>query len=458
MFNLYNWSLYGKSPYDYLKQQKSGNDKEIIYETVQKELTNEELIELLQKQIPKNEQEAYMKNMNSKQLEVAINEINKLREENLRSKTEGLIEGRTFGQYEGAYKTLYPHLAREQHPREHDDTFLGKVDKSLFELDTIKNIEIINAKNYKELETDIITKAVEGHDSIDKKFFKSDTYKKYDKDIKKLELQIETQLLQNTKINNEIVEVLTNINNLKDEELNIINNKNKSETYLKIIDEESKLNVELKNIKNKLPTEEEFKKTQKLFKEEEKKNMSILNKKSSLPKKKVQKKPPIDVQMVIKEKSELARKMDVITGNSEKIKEIEKQLKDLEKKKNNLTKVIKDNIIVEEKKYKLLEKDSKKSTSKIEEIKKEVDKINKSKLSYGNEINKKLGKKLKEDKHGNPKDILTSLIDGVKIGDKGRLFVGPAVHYIKDVNLTPEMARNVLDEKIEAYKKSFKEY
>ena len=176
MFSL-NWNLYNKSVYDFLKEK---DENEILMTETQQPLNKEQLIQQLEEQLTEEEKYELAGVYKSKDIKVQNDELKRVKKEAETAKLEGLLEGRQFGNYEGIYKMIRPHIGKVPH---HKENIQNKRDDTLLQLDNLINIKIIDAFDYEDMEKHLIDMALDVDEkSVDGTFFNRETYGSYRRD------------------------------------------------------------------------------------------------------------------------------------------------------------------------------------------------------------------------------------------------------------------------------------
>ena len=174
MFNL-SWSLYNKSIYDFLKDSNRKYEESPSYEGRQmdekKDYTTDEIIQLAKEHLSEEEINRVFELEKNKTVSASQSEIDKLRSEIKSARRQGLSEGRTFGNYEGAYKSIFPHIGQVQHHTQSDENFKDQIDWDLMNMIDVKNIEYIPARNYEEFNEKLFGMWETGDNRIDKTIF-----------------------------------------------------------------------------------------------------------------------------------------------------------------------------------------------------------------------------------------------------------------------------------------------
>ena len=400
MFNLYNWNLYGKSAFDYLKNSNSTSETQLSSQEPSnesnKKYSKEELRELAKRDLTDEEIYQMFELEKNKTVKASQQEINQLRSDINLAKLEALQEGRRFGNYEGAYKAIYPNIGLLQQQRESDIKFRSKIDDTLLNLDNLKNISQINAKNYDELEDKIVEMSSNEDERVDKSFFnQQNSYAIYNEREEIILNNIEREKQNQDNLTLQIAKTEESISKYD----NLINAVKNTENFKELTKKENELKENLDNIKLQISILEydPYKLNKELdvliVKEENiKKNSPIKAKKEGTPKKKSSSKNvtsvkktkttvklPPNLQKIMKDQAEIGRQLEKSRPLTEEEKEINNELKELEKQKYNLSNEYINKKKIEEKKLNKL-------TNELNEIN-----INLSKYKNDYYENKKKG-------------------------------------------------------------------
>eukprot|EP01080_Neovahlkampfia_damariscottae_P011187 gene11187-4007_t len=211
MFSL-KWSLYNKTPWDYLREYS--DDKKInTNETgIKKDLTPEEMMKSENIMIYKKE------------------ERNQL-------KYEYLERGREFGNYEGIYKSIRPMFGQRPTANTKDTTFKNyPVDENSFQFVKLKNLKPLNATTMSELYDELNNLSKIETYTTDKKFFNRFTELDYFKNMTKTQELNRTKNLDNLqKINDDFEKYKSDkIKEREDEIKKYFNEKMKNMSVLEI--------------------------------------------------------------------------------------------------------------------------------------------------------------------------------------------------------------------------------
>ena len=332
MFNL-SWSLYNKSIYDLLKDSdRKYEESSSTYEGRQmdekKEYTTDEIIQLAKEHLSEEEINRIFELEKNKTVSASQSEIDQLRSEIKSARRQGLSEGRTFGNYEGAYKSIFSHLGQVQHNKQKDSNFKDQIDWDLMNMSDVKNIEYIPARNYGELNERLFGMWETGDNRIDKTVFNSkDEYTDMKNSKKHNQQFAEKEKVEMDKLKPQIFDLQKQIDSLQDvENSEEYQNLDKKQTELRETLEKFKLDTSVKNY-NPI-------------------KISDVKSKLNLTKK------PETTQQVIDESSAIQKEVEKDMDLPEDGKEIEKQIKELKKKKQKIkndAKKIKDKIIKQHK-------------------------------------------------------------------------------------------------------------
>eukprot|EP01080_Neovahlkampfia_damariscottae_P006861 gene6861-11025_t len=315
----------------------------------------------------------------------------------------------------------------------------------------------MNAKNYEELEDEIVKMSLNEDERVDKTFFNQQgVYSKYKE--REDEYINNINSLQKTKddLTSEISNTQKSISNYDESIKNIVND----EKYKELTEKENELKINLENIALKLGSlpfnpyklKNEMAKIDKSITEEKNKS-PLKSKREGTPKKKSTKsvskktttKPTPELDKFIKEKAELQKKLDGIRKPTQEEEDIYKDLDKIEKQKNKLSNKYVKKKEEEEEKLKNLENELSNVNSKLSDYNNEYNENKKKMNEKRSNIKKNLINKV-----GN--DPLSALVEGVKIGNKGQLYMGPTINYM-GVDYKEE-SKKTLDQKLEEYIKS----